>query len=247
MDERKEVNVGKPLIAKLGLHHGFKNKNCLQTCCMANNPFHNQMESSPVASKYYVPSHCQPNSCPGVYHPNRICSGNIRQLEACSCNGASRILAARREVQNYSCPVETSNVPVETTDDTVELEFLLSDSLRFPEQQQLWCVRGITLSWGPAELSVCLSVCWSLGLQDRGTGWSGGGTRNEIMTKTFLMQRDKTGLIDLRMKKAWLLFFSPTIWHLLQGNTWTQSFPFHSLAVQQLLSTGNHEFLGGSC
>uniref|UniRef100_A0A8D0KRL0 MALT1 paracaspase n=1 Tax=Strix occidentalis caurina TaxID=311401 RepID=A0A8D0KRL0_STROC len=31
MDERKEVNVGKPLIAKLGLHHGFKNNSCLQT------------------------------------------------------------------------------------------------------------------------------------------------------------------------------------------------------------------------
>ncbi|KAK2510788.1 Malt1 [Columba guinea] len=136
MDERKEVNVGKPLIAKLGLHHGFKTKNCLQTCCVANNPFHNQMESSPVASQYYIPSHCQPNSCPGVYHPNRMCAGNIRQLEACSCSGTSRILATRHEVQNYGRPVGKSNVPVETTDDTVELEFLLSNSLRFPEQQQ---------------------------------------------------------------------------------------------------------------
>ncbi|XP_064900610.1 mucosa-associated lymphoid tissue lymphoma translocation protein 1 isoform X8 [Columba livia] len=136
MDERKEVNVGKPLIAKLGLHHGFKTKNCLQTCCVANNPFHNQMESSPVASQYYIPSHCQPNSCPGVYHPNRMCAGNIRQLEACSCSGTSRILATRHEVQNDSRPVGKSNVPVETTDDTVELEFLLSNSLRFPEQQQ---------------------------------------------------------------------------------------------------------------
>ncbi|NWH20497.1 MALT1 protein, partial [Grus americana] len=135
MDERKEVNVGKPLIAKLGLHHGFKNNNCVQTCCMANNPFHNQIESSPVAAKYYVPSHCQPNSCPGTYHPNRICSDSIRQPETCSCNGTSRILSSRHEVLNYSPPVEKSNVPVETTDDTVELEFLLSDNLRFSEQQ----------------------------------------------------------------------------------------------------------------
>ncbi|NXS72963.1 MALT1 protein, partial [Pandion haliaetus] len=135
MDERKEVNVGKPLIAKLGLHHGFKNNNCLETCCVANNPFHNHMESSPVATKYYVPSHCQPNSCPGIYHPKRICSDSIRQPEACSCNGTSRMLASRHEVQNYSLPVEKSNVPVETTDDTVELEFLLSDNLRFSTQQ----------------------------------------------------------------------------------------------------------------
>ncbi|XP_010082474.1 PREDICTED: mucosa-associated lymphoid tissue lymphoma translocation protein 1, partial [Pterocles gutturalis] len=135
MDERKEVNVGKPLIAKLGLHHGFKTSNCLPTCGMANNPFHNRIESSPVAPKYYNPSHCQANSCPGVYHPNRICSDGIRQPGACSCKGTSRILASRHEVQNYSPPVEKSNVPVETTDDTVELDFLLSNSLRLSEEQ----------------------------------------------------------------------------------------------------------------
>ncbi|XP_010001955.1 PREDICTED: mucosa-associated lymphoid tissue lymphoma translocation protein 1 [Chaetura pelagica] len=135
MDERKEVNVGKPLIAKLGLHHGFRNNNCLQTSCVANNPFHNQTESNPVPTKYYVTSHCQPNSCPGLYHRNHGCSDSIRQPETCSCNGTSRTPASRHEVGNYSSPVAESNVPVETTDDTVELEFLLSDSLRFSEQQ----------------------------------------------------------------------------------------------------------------
>ncbi|NXE98954.1 MALT1 protein, partial [Menura novaehollandiae] len=135
MDERKEVNVGKPLIAKLGLHHGFKNKNYPQTCCMAGYPFHNPIESSPEAAKYYIPSHCQPNSYPGVYHPNRTCSASITQPETCSCNGTSRILASRHEVRNYSPAVEKTNVPVETTDDTVELEFFLSDSLSFSEQQ----------------------------------------------------------------------------------------------------------------
>lgn len=134
MDERKEVNVGKPLIAKLGLHHRFKTS-CLQTCCMANNPFHPQTESNPVATKYYIPSQCQPNSCPGGYHPNSICSDSIGQPGASSCNGTSRTLASGREVWNSSPSVEKSNVPVETTDDTVELEFLLSDSLRFSEWQ----------------------------------------------------------------------------------------------------------------
>ncbi|XP_061211579.1 mucosa-associated lymphoid tissue lymphoma translocation protein 1 isoform X5 [Neopsephotus bourkii] len=134
MDERKEVNVGKPLIAKLGLHYGFKTNNCLQTCCLANNCFPNHMASSPVATEYFLPSHCQPNSCPGVYLPNQVCSDSIRQPEACSCNG---ILASRHEVGNYQPPVEESNVPVETTDDTVELEFLLSDKLRFSKQQYL--------------------------------------------------------------------------------------------------------------
>ncbi|PKU39714.1 mucosa-associated lymphoid tissue lymphoma translocation protein 1 [Limosa lapponica baueri] len=135
MDERKEVNVGKPLIAKLGLHHGFKASNCLQTCCVANNPFHNQIESSPAAAQYYVPAHCQPSSCPGVYQPTRVCPGSARRPEPCSCNGTSQILASRHEVRDYSPTVENSNVPVETTDDTVELEFLLSDSLSFSKQQ----------------------------------------------------------------------------------------------------------------
>ncbi|NXJ68806.1 MALT1 protein, partial [Rostratula benghalensis] len=129
MDERKEVNVGKPLIAKLGLHHGFKASNCLQTCCVADNPFHNQMESSPVAAQYYVPAHSQPSSCPGAYQPPRVRPGSARQPEVCSCNGASPVFASRQEVR------ENSNVPVETTDDTVELEFLLSDSLSFSKQQ----------------------------------------------------------------------------------------------------------------
>lgn len=251
MDERKEVNVGKPLIAKLGLHHGFKTKNCLQTCCVANNPFHNQMESSPVASQYYIPSHCQPNSCPGVYHPNRMCAGNIRQLEACSCSGTSRVLATRHEVQNYSRPVGKSNVPVETTDDTVELEFLLSNSLRFPEQQQPWRVGASP--WAadlPRWLSGWLAVCWSSGLRDRGTGWSGGGTRNEIMTKTFQMQRDKTGLRDLGVEKAWFLCFSPTIWHLLQGSTWTLfPIPFSGGPANELRQSwiSGRELLGDEC
>ncbi|NXX86357.1 MALT1 protein, partial [Urocolius indicus] len=134
MDERKEVNVGKPLIAKLGLHHGLKNNDCLQTC-VPNNPFHNQMESRPVAAQYYIPGHYQPNSCARVYHTNPLCSDSIRQAEACSSNGVSRILASRHEVQNDSPAVEKNNVPVETTDDTAELEFLLSDSLRFSKQQ----------------------------------------------------------------------------------------------------------------
>ncbi|XP_068025425.1 mucosa-associated lymphoid tissue lymphoma translocation protein 1 isoform X3 [Melanerpes formicivorus] len=135
LDERKEVDVGKPLIAKLGLHHGFKTRNCLRSCCTAEEPCPNQTETSSVRNEYCILSHCQPTSCPGVYHPHPIRSDSIRQPEACSCNGTSKTLASRHEVQNCSPPVGESNVPVETTDDTAELEFLLSDRLRFSKQQ----------------------------------------------------------------------------------------------------------------
>ncbi|XP_054035243.1 mucosa-associated lymphoid tissue lymphoma translocation protein 1 [Dryobates pubescens] len=137
LDERKEVDVGKPLIAKLGLHHGFKTADCRQSCCTADKPCPNQMETSSVTNEYCILSHCRPTSCPGFYHPHPICSDSIRQPEACSCNGTSKTLASRHEVQSYSPPAEGSNVPVETTDDTAELEFLLSDRLRFSKQQQL--------------------------------------------------------------------------------------------------------------
>ncbi|XP_063997876.1 mucosa-associated lymphoid tissue lymphoma translocation protein 1 isoform X4 [Pogoniulus pusillus] len=137
MDERKEVNVGKPLVAKLGLHHRFKANSCLQSCCTADSPCLNQRETSSVTNKHCALSPCQPASCPGVCHPHPSCSDSIRRPEACSCNGSSKILPSRQEAQNYSPPVDVSNVPVETTDDTAELEFLLSDHFRLSQRQQL--------------------------------------------------------------------------------------------------------------
>ncbi|NWV28452.1 MALT1 protein, partial [Origma solitaria] len=132
MDERKEINVGKPLVAKLGLHHGFQTQN-RQSCRPPGSPFHNAAESSPEEAEFYTPSHRQPNSCPGVYFPNPPCSGSITR--PCSCSGACRISPSRHEVRNSSPAVERSNVPVETTDDTVGLEFFLSGSLSFAQQQ----------------------------------------------------------------------------------------------------------------
>ncbi|NWQ71511.1 MALT1 protein, partial [Neopipo cinnamomea] len=135
LDERREVNVGKPLIAKLGLQHGFKTSNCPRTCCTAGYPFHNPVESSfGEASTYYVTSHSQPDPCPGVHHPACACSAGVAQPAACSCKGNSGILAPSREGWSYSPAAGRSNAPVETTDDAVELEFLLSDSLSFSEQ-----------------------------------------------------------------------------------------------------------------
>ncbi|NXC27131.1 MALT1 protein, partial [Campylorhamphus procurvoides] len=135
MDERMEVNVGKPLIAKLGLHHRFKTSNSPHPCCMAGYPFHNPIESSLKAAKYCIPNHCQANSCPGIYHPNHTCSASITQPEASSCSRTPRTLASGHGGQDYSPAVEKSNVPVETTDETTELEFLLSHSLSLSEQQ----------------------------------------------------------------------------------------------------------------
>ncbi|NXP25911.1 MALT1 protein, partial [Scytalopus superciliaris] len=126
MDERKEVNVGKPLIAKLGLHRGLRANNCPHSCCVAASPLHNPRESRPEAIKYYTPPHCQGISSP----PGHACSASPTQAGLCSCSASPKTAA-----QN-SCPrVAKSNVPVETSDDAAELGLLLSGSLSFPAQQ----------------------------------------------------------------------------------------------------------------
>ncbi|XP_050800628.1 mucosa-associated lymphoid tissue lymphoma translocation protein 1 isoform X3 [Gopherus flavomarginatus] len=130
LDERKEVNVGKPLIAKLGIHHGFK-----ENCCKSNRPFHTQA-STPVAAEYYLsPNHCQPNSYPGVHHPNNAHSDHFRQPEACHCNVTLNVLTSRQEAWTYSSHIRKNNIPVETTDDTVDLGFSFSNSLRLSKKQ----------------------------------------------------------------------------------------------------------------
>ncbi|XP_067401566.1 mucosa-associated lymphoid tissue lymphoma translocation protein 1 [Emydura macquarii macquarii] len=136
MDERKEVNVGKPLIAKLGIHHGFKKNSSIQTFCMGNGPFHTQA-SNPVAAEYYLspPNHRQPNSYPGVHLPNSTHSNRFRQSEACHCNVSLNMLTSRQEAWNYSSHIRKNNMPVETTDDTVELGINFSHSLRLSKKQ----------------------------------------------------------------------------------------------------------------
>ncbi|XP_032632271.1 mucosa-associated lymphoid tissue lymphoma translocation protein 1 isoform X1 [Chelonoidis abingdonii] len=130
LDERKEVNVGKPLIAKLGIHHGFK-----ENCCKSNRPFHTQA-STPVAAEYYLsPNHCQPNSYPGVHHPNNAHSDHFREPEACHCNVTLNVLTSRQEAWTYSSHIKKNNIPVETTDDTDDLGFSFSNSLRLSKKQ----------------------------------------------------------------------------------------------------------------
>ncbi|XP_027764737.1 mucosa-associated lymphoid tissue lymphoma translocation protein 1-like, partial [Empidonax traillii] len=122
VEERKEVNLGKPLIAKLGLHHGLKPTSCPHTCY----PFRNPTESSlGQAAKYHIPNPCPPISRPAGVAPPR----------ACSCHGDSGISAPGWEFWDWCPAVGNSNVPVESTDDTAELGLLLADSLSCSEQR----------------------------------------------------------------------------------------------------------------
>ncbi|XP_020850545.1 mucosa-associated lymphoid tissue lymphoma translocation protein 1 isoform X3 [Phascolarctos cinereus] len=120
IEERQEVNVGKPLIAKLDIHRGLRRKSCFQACFMPNSPCQNPNPTS-VAAEHY---HSSPDSFHIVYNsdPN---SGS------CHCNQTADTLISSHGNQNYSSPFIRSNVPVETTD---ELPFTFSDQLTFSEK-----------------------------------------------------------------------------------------------------------------
>lgn len=94
---------------------------------------------------------------------------------------------------------------------------IASDSLNSSSCDVFRIDRSISLEQGTFRTAYPLSGVW--GLQDKGTGTSGGGTGNEAMMKIFQLQRDKTGLINLGEKSKTRAFFIPTILCLIQGKT----------------------------
>ncbi|XP_031801769.1 mucosa-associated lymphoid tissue lymphoma translocation protein 1 isoform X1 [Sarcophilus harrisii] len=121
IEERQEVNVGKPLIAKLDIHRGLRRKSCFQACFMPNSHCQNPTSTSLAAEHY----HSSPDSFHIVYNSGPDNSGS------CHCNQTPDTLITSHGVQNYSSPFIRSNEPVETTD---ELPFTFSDRLTFSEK-----------------------------------------------------------------------------------------------------------------
>ncbi|XP_072462046.1 mucosa-associated lymphoid tissue lymphoma translocation protein 1 isoform X2 [Notamacropus eugenii] len=121
IEERQEVNVGKPLIAKLDIHRGLRRKSCFQACLMPNSPCQNPAPTS-VAAEHY---HSSPDSFHIVYSSDPDNSGG------CHCTQTPDRLISSHSAQNYSSPFIRSNIPVETTD---ELPFTFSDQLTFSEK-----------------------------------------------------------------------------------------------------------------
>ncbi|KAM8783105.1 mucosa-associated lymphoid tissue lymphoma translocation protein 1 isoform 1-T1 [Rhynchonycteris naso] len=127
IEEKQEVNVGKPLIAKLDIHRGLGRKTCFQTSVMCNGPYPGTPSPSAGAGRY---SSSQ-DSFLGVYHSHLGGSGSVLQPDSCRCSRTADAFISSPHSHRYSCQLGRSNVPVETTD---EIPFSLSDGLRISEK-----------------------------------------------------------------------------------------------------------------
>uniref|UniRef100_H0XDP6 MALT1 paracaspase n=1 Tax=Otolemur garnettii TaxID=30611 RepID=H0XDP6_OTOGA len=127
VEEKQEVNVGKPLIAKLDIHRGLGRKTCFQTCLMSNGPYQSSPSPSGGAGRY----HSSHDSFHGVYHSHLGNSHNVLPSDICHCSRTPDAFISSYRAHHYSCQFGRSNVPVETTD---EMPFSFSDILRISEK-----------------------------------------------------------------------------------------------------------------
>ncbi|XP_021571798.1 mucosa-associated lymphoid tissue lymphoma translocation protein 1 [Carlito syrichta] len=127
VEEKQEVNVGKPLIAKLDMHRGSGRKTCFQTCLMSNGPH----QSSPSPSQGAGHHHSSQDAFCGVYRPHLGDPDSAVPSESCPCSRTPSALLSGYYAHHYSCHFSRSNVPVETTD---EMPFSFSDRLRISEK-----------------------------------------------------------------------------------------------------------------
>ncbi|XP_070276476.1 mucosa-associated lymphoid tissue lymphoma translocation protein 1 isoform X1 [Myotis yumanensis] len=127
IEEKQEVNVGKPLIAKLDIHRGSGRKTCFQTCIMCSGPYQSSTSTSVGAGHY----HSSQDSFLGVYHSHLGNSSNAVPSDSCQCSRTADAFISSHRTHHYSCQFVRSNVPVETTD---EIPFNFSDGLRISEK-----------------------------------------------------------------------------------------------------------------
>lgn len=125
IEEKQEVNVGKPLIAKLDIHRGSGRNTCFQTCVMCNGPY---QSSAPTPAGLYHPPR---DSFLGIYRSQLGDSGSAPPSDSCHCSRTADAFISSPHAHRYSSPFAGSNVPVETTD---EMPFNFSDGLRISEK-----------------------------------------------------------------------------------------------------------------
>ncbi|XP_051866428.1 mucosa-associated lymphoid tissue lymphoma translocation protein 1-like isoform X2 [Pristis pectinata] len=143
VEEVKEVDVGKPLIAKLDIHRVIRRNSCLMTCPMPHSPSHSPVHSpshSPVRSlaccpefEHYHHHHnqrFQNNSHLGVYNPNSAMVGAMGCSISDSCTYTT-YTHMTGEGQCCSSQVREINVPVENDINDLQSDF--SNCLQFTD------------------------------------------------------------------------------------------------------------------
>ncbi|XP_034374103.1 mucosa-associated lymphoid tissue lymphoma translocation protein 1 isoform X2 [Arvicanthis niloticus] len=125
VEEKQEVNVGKPLIAKLDMHRGLGRKTCFQACRMPDEPYHSSTATSVGAGHFHSPQ----DSFHDVYHSHLGNSDSGMPPDRCHCSRTPHSFISNYPPDHY-CQFGRSNVPVETTD---EMPFSFSDRLMISE------------------------------------------------------------------------------------------------------------------
>lgn len=125
VEEKQEVNVGKPLIAKLDMHRGLGRKTCFQACRMPDEPYHSSTSTSAGAGHF----HSSQDSFHDVYHSYLGNADSGMPPDRCHCSRTPHTFISNYPPHHY-CQFGRSNVPVETTD---EMPFSFSDRLMISE------------------------------------------------------------------------------------------------------------------
>ncbi|XP_031221769.1 mucosa-associated lymphoid tissue lymphoma translocation protein 1 isoform X2 [Mastomys coucha] len=125
VEEKQEVNVGKPLIAKLDMHRGVGRKTCFQACRLPDEPYHSATATSAGAGHF----HSSQDSFHDVYHSHLDNADAGMPPDRCHCSRTPHAFISNYPPHHY-CQFGRSNVPVETTD---EMPFSFSDRLMISE------------------------------------------------------------------------------------------------------------------
>ncbi|XP_072353446.1 mucosa-associated lymphoid tissue lymphoma translocation protein 1 isoform X2 [Scyliorhinus torazame] len=147
VEEAKEVDVGKPLIAKLDIHRTIRRNSCLVTCPIPHSPLHSPVHSpshSPVRSMAYSPEfehyhhhhnqHYQDNSHLGVYNPNSAMMGAMGcTIPSDSCKYTTYPCMSDWDQRHHFCSsnIREINIPVENDINDLQSDF--TDCLQFTE------------------------------------------------------------------------------------------------------------------
>ncbi|XP_004602053.3 mucosa-associated lymphoid tissue lymphoma translocation protein 1 isoform X1 [Sorex araneus] len=121
VEEKQEVNVGKPLIAKLDIHRDLSS---FHTCFTCSDPY--PSSASMAAGSYQS----QDLFC-GAYQSHLGSPSHVVPADSCHCSRTAGTFLSSHQSHHYSCQFGRSNVPVETTD---EIPFGFSDRLRVSEK-----------------------------------------------------------------------------------------------------------------
>ncbi|MCI4392642.1 hypothetical protein PGIGA_G00148170 [Pangasianodon gigas] len=122
----KEVDIGKPLIAKLDLHRPTRRNSCQQTCLMPHSPS-TSPSPSPGAERLLVhglPCHYSQSSSPFLH----VCEP-LQGAAGAYGDSLHDDYAFHYENNSYSPIMRLPTVPIETTEDIEDMQNRFMDSL----------------------------------------------------------------------------------------------------------------------